>query len=61
MSFHIRTDTPLSHELTESYSKLATLLAYFLLLCLFLRNLFTLVSSHLVALLFFPFGMILKF
>lgn len=40
MSFHIRTDTPpLSHELTESYSKLATLLAY-LLLCLFLRNLF---------------------
>lgn len=40
MSFHIRTDTPpLSHELTESYSRLATLLAY-LLLCLFLRNLF---------------------
>ena len=39
MSFHIRTDTPLSHELTESYSRLATMLAY-LLLCLFLRNLF---------------------
>lgn len=30
---------PLSHELTESYSRLATMLAY-LLLCLFLRNLF---------------------
>ena len=33
------TTRPLSHELTESYSRLATMLAY-LLLCLFLRNLF---------------------
>ena len=39
MPIHVDMTRPLSHELTESYSRLATMLAY-LLLCLFLRNLF---------------------
>ncbi len=38
MSLLYELTRPLSHELTESYSRLAT--AAYLLLCLFLRNLF---------------------